>query len=596
MRKSVRTYSSRFFISPDLRFDSLLFALAMFRIRRATLADTAACATVCLFTGRFGADGTADFPNDPDALSRIYTTPYLRLEPLLSLVLVDEDSDAVVGYCLASSDTASFHARYESEVRPGLLAQVPPGAAARATRREAAVHAQYSQPDYALPPGLLGRFPAHVHIDLLPRARGQGHGRALMRLQLAQLARRGCAGVHLSMAASNAGAAAFYAALGFAEFARAGAGDDASVFLTAALAPLPAVGPSPYPGLRTNVARYAEGAGAALALGDDVLGAHWVAVTMPEPWRAARDRLGGAPPLAVVMVESVQVAALDAALAALPAGVQVVAGIGGGMAVDTAKYFAWRAGLRLVTIPTALTVDAFVTPPAGVRKGDDHTVDYVGAATPDPLVIDFDLLRTAPAWLNVAGAGDILSCHTACDDWQRAHAAGRCGADAPFSAADVAAARGILADTLAAARDIAAATDAGLRALVHGYMRINALCLPAGHPRAEEGSEHFVLYVLESRLKRGFIHGHIVGLGIYLMARLQRNDASRITAAMRDMGLRFDPESMGLTREDVRSALLALKEYKARRPDLYYTVIDEATIDEAWVDGALEGLVFAPGT
>jgi hypothetical protein len=62
-------------------------------------------------TGRYGADGTDDFPNDPYALSRIYTTPYLLLEPSLSLVLVDgEDSDAVVGYCLAALDTTSFFA------------------------------------------------------------------------------------------------------------------------------------------------------------------------------------------------------------------------------------------------------------------------------------------------------------------------------------------------------------------------------------------------------------------------------------------------------------------------------------------------------
>ena len=292
--------------------------------------------------------------------------------------------------------------------------------------------------------------------------------------------------------------------------------------------------------------------------------------------------------------ENGHVTALNqAALAGLPDGIEVVAGIGGGMAVDTAKYFAWRRGIRLVTIPTALTVDAFVTPPAGVRQGEDHTVSYQGAAAPDPLVIDFDLIRTAPAWLNVAGVGDILSCHTACWDWELAHKKGR-SADCPFSPADVAAARGVLATTLAAARDIAGATDAGLRALVHGYMQINALCLPAGHPRCEEGSEHFLLYVLESRLKRGFIHGHIVGLGIYLMARLQGNDAERITHAMRDMGLRFDPESMGLSRAALRGALLALKDFKAGRPELFYTVIDEAVIDEAWVESALHGLAFSP--
>ena len=567
-----------------------------FHVRRATLEDKDACSRVCLLTGRYGEDGTADFPTDPAALSRIYTTPYLLLEPLLALVLVSDEDGSVAGYCLASSDTAAFGARFQAELCPGLLAQVPAEALSQPSPREAALHALYASPDCVqVPPaGTLERFPAHVHIDLLPHARGRGHGRALMRLQLAQLARRGCQGVHLSMAASNAGAAAFYAALGFTQLARGGGeGLEATLWLAAPLSPLPALGPSPYPGMHTNVARYMEGAGAALAIGDACLGEHWVAVTMPEPWLAARDRLGGAPPLAVVQVHSVQQAALEAVLQGLPAGVQVVAGIGGGMAVDAAKYLAWRRGLRLVTIPTALTVDAFVTPPAGVRTGEDHTVQYLGSATPDPLVIDFDLLRTAPAWLNVAGVGDILSCHTACWDWELAARAGR-SSDCPFSAQDVAAARGVLQDTLAAAPDIACASDAGLRALVHGYMRLNALCLPAGHPRAEEGSEHFLLYALECRLKRGFLHGHIVGLGIHLMARLQGNGAAGITAAMRRMGLRLDPEAMGLSREDVRSALLALQAFRQGRPDLYYTVLDEAVIDEAWVEGALEGLAFAP--
>jgi glycerol-1-phosphate dehydrogenase [NAD(P)+] len=560
-----------------------------FHIRRATAGDVAGCARVCLQTGRYGEDGSGDFPGDPDALSRIYTTPYLLLEQALSLVLVD-GAGLIVGYCLAALDTPSFFQRYDKELRPALLAQVPGAALASPSAREASIHRLYAEPDYALPAGLLEQgYRAHCHIDLLPVARRAGHGRALMALQLAQLARLGAAGVHLNMAASNTGAAAFYAALGFHQFSRGGGeGEDATLFLAKHLSPPPARGPSPYPGLQTNVASYLEGAGAALACGDTCLGPQWVAVTMPDPWRAARDRLGGEPPLAVVMVDSVQEAALEAVLAALPPTATVVAGIGGGQAVDAAKYISWKRGLRLVTIPTALTVDAFVTPPAGVRVGEEHAVAYLGAATPDPLIIDFDLIRTAPRWLNVAGVGDILSCHTALEDWRRAHARGKCAPSHPYSEADAAAARAVLEDTLGAAGEISACSDAGLRALVHGYMRINALCLPAGHPRCEEGSEHLLLYVLEARLKRPFIHGHIVGLGIHIMARLQGNEWEGITERMRAMGLRFDPRDMELTREDVRGALLALPAYLAARPDLYWTAAhEEGALGEAWVDEVL---------
>jgi hypothetical protein len=88
----------------------------------------------------------------------------------------------------------------------------------------------------------------------------------------------------LTFICSNTGARAFYATLGFAEYARVGeeGSDEATLFLAAPVAPLPSVGGNPYPGRQTNVARYVEGAGAALAMGDECLGPRWVAVTMPE--------------------------------------------------------------------------------------------------------------------------------------------------------------------------------------------------------------------------------------------------------------------------------------------------------------------------
>lgn len=47
------------------------------------------------------------------------------------------------------------------------------------------------------------------------------------------------------------------------------------------------------------------------------------------------------------------------------------------------KYLAWKRGLRLASAPTILSVDAFVTPAAGI--GRSHRVDYVGQTSPAPL-------------------------------------------------------------------------------------------------------------------------------------------------------------------------------------------------------------------
>jgi ribosomal protein S18 acetylase RimI-like enzyme len=59
-----------------------------------------------------------------------------------------------------------------------------------------------------------------VHIDLLPRAQGQGLGRRMMTRMFEALAERGSPGVHLGLSPSNTGAFAFYRKLGFEELTR----------------------------------------------------------------------------------------------------------------------------------------------------------------------------------------------------------------------------------------------------------------------------------------------------------------------------------------------------------------------------------------
>jgi ribosomal protein S18 acetylase RimI-like enzyme len=204
-----------------------------FTVRPARPGDLPAAYHVCLRTGDHGRDGEPFFRDDPDALARIYVGPYLAFEPELGVVL--EDALGVCGYAFGALDSRAFYARYEREWRPGLCLQfpLPPGDPASWTRAEA-VHSWYHRPEYFCPEPYEA-YPSHLHIDLLGRAQGRGHGRRMMEQVMARLRERGSPGVHLGVSVLNTPALGFYGRLGFCEVVRTGTAEDGAVYLARSL-------------------------------------------------------------------------------------------------------------------------------------------------------------------------------------------------------------------------------------------------------------------------------------------------------------------------------------------------------------------------
>ena len=198
-------------------------------IRDARAGDEAGAYHVCLKTGDFGKDGEPFYQEDPDALGRIFVGPYLAYEPELSLIL--EDRQGICGYALGAFDSRKFFARYEREWRPELCARFPgpQGDPERWTRVQQ-VHHCYHHPDYFCPEPY-DKYPSHLHIDLLPRAQGRGHGRRMLEQVIERLRQRGSPGAHLGMSVFNTGAFGFYQKLGFQELIRAGTGNDRCIYM-----------------------------------------------------------------------------------------------------------------------------------------------------------------------------------------------------------------------------------------------------------------------------------------------------------------------------------------------------------------------------
>lgn len=339
-----------------------------------------------------------------------------------------------------------------------------------------------------------------------------------------------------------------------------------------------------YFSLNTNVNQLRIGRGVSKGIGKEL--GKYVVSTMEIPWNIIKNDIGKSP-VKVINVTSVEKEWIEDQIKDLPE-FDTIVGIGGGMAIDVAKYISWKLNKNLVSIPTILSVDAFTTPAAGVRV--NHDVEYLGIASPNPLIIDYDLLRSAPKELNIAGVGDLFSIHTASFDWKYANSKGR--SEYPYSQQAIDNGGKILDFIYNNIGNIRENNDNGLRSIVEAYISLNTICLPIDHFRIEEGSEHYLFYELEERLKRPFIHGNIIGLGIYLLSRLQKNDALFITEMMDESGLIYHPRSMNIKREDLRDSLLNLKKYVTSKDKLWYTIIDDSSIDEEWINENISDLKF----
>ena len=266
--------------------------------------------------------------------------------------------------------------------------------------------------------------------------------------------------------------------------------------------------------------------------------APYLVVTMADLWPRFEPVLGGDGLGAVHLVDTLEVTELEPRMAALPPAAAVI-GLGGGQALDVAKYVAWRRDLRLFQVPTATTVNA-------------------------PF-------------------GDILCYHTAHLDWALSRDLGREERAWPYDERLVAEARARLDAVLGALDEIRAVSDAGIRTLMEAHRwGGNAFHAAGWNPRHIEGMEHFLFYNLERRTGRHFIHGQPVGLGIVLGSVLHGVGADEMMTALVQAGVDVRPESMGVTWADAEAAMRTLGTF-ARDAGLWHTIADERPVDDAVV-------------
>jgi glycerol dehydrogenase len=279
-----------------------------------------------------------------------------------------------------------------------------------------------------------------------------------------------------------------------------------------------------------------------------------------------------------------EVARLAAAIAENRADVLV--GMGGGKAIDTAKIAADRAGIPVIIVPTIASTDA---PCSGcavlyTETGVFESV-YYQKANPAVVLVDTRIIAEAPARFLVSGMGDALSTWFEARSCSAAHSQNECGGLGTMTGLSLAR---LCYDTLlrhGPAARIAAERHLVTPALEH-IVEANILLSGVGFESGGLASAHSIHNGLTALPEtHAFYHGEKVAFGT--LAGLVLTDADpaetdTVYAFCEEIGLPTTLADLGLGDSDRGHILLAAQKACARGEYIHHeacTVTPEKVLD-----------------
>lgn len=253
----------------------------------------------------------------------------------------------------------------------------------------------------------------------------------------------------------------------------------------------------------------------------------------------------------------------------------VIVGVGGGKALDTAKLLAHQSNLPVVTIPTSGATCAAWTALSNVYSDRGAFLyDVPLLRCPDLLVLDYELIQTAPRRTLVAGIGDAIA------KWYEASVSSGHSQQTLIIAA-VQQAR-VLRDILFQ-KSAAALAEPGSETwqeVVDATVLLAGVIGGLGGAQCRTVAAHAVhnglTHLLESH---GTLHGEKVAYGILVQLRLEElvQDSQLATTARhqllkfyREIGLPTDLHELGLTEVTIAQLQHAAEIACAPQSDIHH--------------------------
>lgn len=205
--------------------------------------------------------------------------------------------------------------------------------------------------------------------------------------------------------------------------------------------------------------------------------------------------------------------------------VDLMIAVGSGTIHDITRYHAYEMKIPFFSIPTAASVDGFVSTVAamtwhGFKKS-------FTAVSPIVVIADTDIFKKAPLRLTASGVSDLLGKYTALADWKITHLL-----TGEYICDEICKMEYEALDRLRASLGGLTTGDKdAYENLMYGLLLSGLAMQMTGNSRPASGAEHHMSHLWEMEVINDYIdfyHGEKVGVGLVLASKIYHKAAERM--------------------------------------------------------------------
>lgn len=237
---------------------------------------------------------------------------------------------------------------------------------------------------------------------------------------------------------------------------------------------------------------------------------------------------------------------------------KAIISIGGGKVIDAGKYAAFLRKIPFISVPTSSSSDGFSSASASLIV--DGRRNSVPAKLAYGIIVDTEVIRTAPEKFIYSGIGDMISKITALYDWIYEE---QCGCSVVNDFAVMIAKKAVNSFVRTPYESIK--DELFLKELLDSLSMSGIANEIAGSSAPTSGSEHLISHALDKILEVPQLHGIQVGIATYIMSKVHDHRYVRVNTVLTDTGFWDYTKTLQMKRSDFIEAIEMAPSIKPHR-------------------------------